>query len=117
MYLWLFFPQLHVVYAQWTNVWSLNYYTGVVIELVCGYWTAVWLLNWSVVIELLCGYWTNKKEKPQPPEGVYLVNTLLTQENCNIQISSYSPAYLVSKPLPAAGISEDNARGEASSAN
>ena len=36
-YLWLFFPQLHVVYAQWTNVWSFNYR--------CGYWTLVWLLN------------------------------------------------------------------------
>ena len=36
-YLWLFFTQLHVVYAQWTNVWSFNYR--------CGYWTLVWLLN------------------------------------------------------------------------
>ena len=34
-YLWLSFPQLHVVYAQWTNERSLNYW---------------------------CGYWTNKKE-------------------------------------------------------
>ena len=30
-YLWLFYPKLHVVYAQRTNVWSLNYW--------CGYWT------------------------------------------------------------------------------
>ena len=47
--LWLFFPHLHVVYAQWTNVWSLNYW--------CGYWTT------GVVIELLGGNWTNKKKK------------------------------------------------------
>ena len=37
------FPQLHVVYAQGTNGWSSN--TGVVIELLCGYWT----------------HWTNEK--------------------------------------------------------
>ena len=42
--MWLFFPQLHVVYAQWTNVWSLNYW--------CGYWSVVSLLNCCVVIEL-----------------------------------------------------------------
>ena len=42
--MWLFFPQLHVVYAQWTNVWSLNYW--------CGYWSVVYLLNCCVVIEL-----------------------------------------------------------------
>ena len=35
--MWLFFLQLHVVYAQWTNVWSLNYW--------CGYWSIVYLLN------------------------------------------------------------------------
>ena len=43
-YLRLFFPQLHIVYAQWTNVWSLNYW--------CGYWSVVYLLNCCVVIEL-----------------------------------------------------------------
>ena len=38
------FSQLHVVYAQWTNVWSLNYRCGY-IELFGGYWTVVWLLT------------------------------------------------------------------------
>ena len=38
------FPQLHVVYAQWTDVWSLNYW--------CGYWSVMYLLNCCVVIEL-----------------------------------------------------------------
>ena len=48
MYLWLFPPQLHVVYAhQWTNVWLLNFW--------CGHWTTV------VFIELLRGYWTNEE--------------------------------------------------------
>ena len=37
-YLWLFVSQLHVVYAQWTNVWLFT--------------TVVWLLNCCVVIEL-----------------------------------------------------------------
>jgi len=39
-----FLPHLHVVYAQWTTVWSLNY--------LCGYWSVVYLLNCCVVIEL-----------------------------------------------------------------
>ena len=42
MYLWLFFPQLTVVYAQWT---------------VHSHWTT------GVVVELLCSYWTNQKKK------------------------------------------------------
>ena len=42
--MWLFFPQLHVVCAQWTDVSSLNYCYG--------YWSVVYLLNCCVVIEL-----------------------------------------------------------------
>ena len=38
IYLWPFVPQLHVVYAQRTNVRLFNY-SGVVIELLCSYWT------------------------------------------------------------------------------
>ena len=46
--MWLFFLQLHIVYAQWSNG---------VIELL------VWLLICCVLIKLPCGYWTNKKKK------------------------------------------------------
>ena len=45
-YLWPFVPQLHVVYAQWSNVWSFNY---LVIELLCSYWT-----NEKAYIESIC---------------------------------------------------------------
>ena len=52
-YLWLFVPQLHVVYAQWTNVWLFNY-SGVVIELLCSYWTNekayIESIRWAILV-------------------------------------------------------------------
>ena len=56
--MWLFFPQLHVVYAQSTNVWSLNY--------LCGYWSVVYLLNCCVVTEL-----TKRKTKKMKGKCVW----------------------------------------------
>ena len=51
--MWLFVPQLHVVYAQWTNVWLLNY-SGVVIELLCSYWTNgkayIESISWAILV-------------------------------------------------------------------
>ena len=38
------FSQLHVIYAQWTDVWSFNYW--------CRYWSVMYLLNCYVVTEL-----------------------------------------------------------------
>ena len=52
------FPQLHVVYAQWTDVWSLNYW--------CGYWSIMYLLNCCVVIEL-----TKTKTVLNPYTGLF----------------------------------------------
>ena len=52
-YLWLFVPQLHVDYAQWTNVWLFNY-SGVVIELLCSYWTNekayIESISWAILV-------------------------------------------------------------------
>ena len=52
-YLWLFVPQLHVDYAQWTNVWLFNY-SGVVIELLCSYWTNekayIESIRWAILV-------------------------------------------------------------------
>ena len=51
--MWLFVPQLHVVYAQWTNVWLFNY-SGVVIELLCSYWTNekayIESISWAILV-------------------------------------------------------------------
>ena len=51
--MWLFVPQLHVVYAQWTNVWLFNY-SGVVIELFCSYWTNekayIESISWAILV-------------------------------------------------------------------
>ena len=51
--MWLFVPQLHVVYAQWTNVWLFNY-SGVVIELLCSYWTNekayIESIRWAILV-------------------------------------------------------------------
>ena len=52
-YLWLFIPLLPVVYAQWTNVWLFNY-SGVVIELLCSYWTNekayIESIRWAILV-------------------------------------------------------------------
>ena len=47
------------VYAQWTNVWSLNYW--------CGYWSVAYLLNCCVVIELTL----RKTELLNPYTGLF----------------------------------------------
>ena len=51
--MWLFVPQLHVDYAQWTNVWLFNY-SGVVIELLCSYWTNekayIESISWAILV-------------------------------------------------------------------
>ena len=51
--MWLFVKQLHLVYAQWTNVWLFNY-SGVVIELLCSYWTNekayIESIRWAILV-------------------------------------------------------------------
>ena len=46
-------PQLHVVYTQWTNVLLFNY-SGVVIELLCSYWTNekayIESISWAILV-------------------------------------------------------------------
>ena len=71
-YLWLFVPQLHVVYAQWTNVLLFNY-SGVVIELLCSYWT-----NEKVYIESIC--W-----------AILLYGNHVLPRNCPLCASSVRP--------------------------
>ena len=72
-YLWLFVPQLHVVYAQWTNVWLFN--------------------NSGVVIVLLCSYWTNEKAYIESISWAILVygNHVLPR-NCPLCASSVRPS-------------------------